>query len=230
MRKRESRILGQAPRTKVATEAIAALNEIKTAMLNQSLMLVSAQDLGKAKELCKEIIFEYPGTEEASQADMILRKLKAKEKKEASEPGNLRIALLDHLITSELVESTAAGRLVVIRGKVRNDYPEPRNFIMVKGTVYSKDGKPLQRKTVYCGNTLSDTELQTLDKAAMDTRLRNKFGDKRCNFNVVPGKAIPFVVVFFDLPEDLGEFSVSVVRSDREAHGPSSNDYSMNDT
>ena len=133
---------------------------------------------------------------------------------ETTDPGNLHITTLDQLIKTEFVENKTAGRLFVIRGKVRNDYPEARNFIMVKGIVYSRDGKVVQEKTIYCGNTLSDTALQAMDKATIDTRLRNKFGDGRSNFMVTSGKVIPFVVVFPDLPQDLGEFSVEVVSSD----------------
>jgi predicted Zn finger-like uncharacterized protein len=129
------------------------------------------------------------------------------------DPGNLRIALLDQLIRSEFVENSTAGRLVVIKGKVRNDYPEARNFIMVRAVVYAIDGKLIQRKTAYCGNTLSDSDLQTLDKATIDAKLRNKFGDERSSCRVPSGKVIPFVVVFSDLPDELGEFSVSVVSS-----------------
>ena len=124
------------------------------------------------------------------------------------DPGNLRIALLDKLIKSDFVDNSTAGRLFVIKGKVRNDYPEARNFIMVKGVLYSKDGKPVDKKTIYCGNTLSGTDLQALDKVTMDGRLR-----KRSSFSVLSGKVIPFLVVFSDLPQDLGEFSVEVVSS-----------------
>ena len=133
---------------------------------------------------------------------------------ETTDPGNLHITTLEQLIKTEFVENKTAGRLFVIRGKVRNDYPEARNFIMVKGVVYSRDGKVVQEKAIYCGNTLSDTALQAMDKATIDTRLRNKFGDGRSNFGVTSGKVIPFVVVFPDLPQDLGEFSVEVVSSD----------------
>ncbi len=133
---------------------------------------------------------------------------------ETTDPGNLHITTLDQLIKTEFVENKTAGRLFVIRGKIRNDYPEARNFIMVKGVVYSRDGKVVQEKAIYCGNTLSDTALQAMDKATIDTRLRNKFGDGRSNFMVTSGKVIPFVVVFPDLPQDLGEFSVEVVSSD----------------
>jgi len=129
------------------------------------------------------------------------------------DPGNLRMTTLEQIVKTEFVDNRTAGRLFVIKGKVRNDYPEARNFILVKGVLYSKDGKAVQEKTAYCGNTLSDIDLQALDKATIDTRLRNRFGDKRSNFRVPSGKVIPFVVVFSDLPQDLGEFSVEVVSS-----------------
>jgi len=131
----------------------------------------------------------------------------------AIEPGNLRITLVAHLIKGEFVENSVAGSLFVIKGKVRNDYPEARNFIMVKGVIYTKDGKPVKKKKIYCGNLLSDSDLQALDKATIDKRLRNKFGDERSNFKIPSGKVVPFVVVFSDLPQELGEFSVEVVSS-----------------
>jgi hypothetical protein len=129
------------------------------------------------------------------------------------DPGNLRITALEQLIKTGFVENKTAGNLFVIKGKIRNDYPEARNFIMVRGVLYSPDGKAIQEKTVYCGNTLSDTDLQALDKATINTRLGNRFGDEKSNFRVPSGKVIPFVVVFSDLPQDLGEFSVEVVSS-----------------
>ena len=129
------------------------------------------------------------------------------------ESGNLRITLLDQLIKGEFVENSTYGHLFVIKGKVRNDYSEARSFIMIKGVLYSKSGEAVQHKTVYCGNTLSETDLQALDKATIETKLRNKFGDERSNFRVPSGKVLPFVIVFSGLPQDLGEFSVEVASS-----------------
>ena len=129
------------------------------------------------------------------------------------ESGNLRITLLDQLIKGEFVENSTCGHLFVIKGTVRNDYSEARSFIMIKGVLYSKSGDAVQHKTVYCGNTLSETDLQALDKATIETKLRNKFGDERSNFRVPSGKALPFVIVFSGLPQDLGEFSVEVASS-----------------
>jgi hypothetical protein len=81
----------------------------------------------------------------------------------AIDPGNLHITIIAEQITTEFVENSKAGRVFVIRGMARNDYPEARNFIRVKGILYSQDGKAVHEKLSYCGNALSDKGLQTLE-------------------------------------------------------------------
>ena len=125
----------------------------------------------------------------------------------------MHIALLEDQVSGRFADNKTAGRLFVIRGKVRNDYPAPRNFIKVKGALYLKDGKMARHQIAYCGNILSDTELETSDAAAIIKKLKNKAGDKKSNFRVPPGKVLPFMVVFSDLPQDLKEFTVEVVGS-----------------
>ncbi len=129
------------------------------------------------------------------------------------DPGNLHITLLDQKITAEFVTNSTAGGLFVIKGIARNDYPEARNFIRVRGILYAQDGKSVQNKTSYCGNVLSDSQLQTLDKTAMEMRWQNRFGVGKTNFNISSGTEVPFMVVFSDLPQDFGEFGVEVVSS-----------------
>jgi predicted Zn finger-like uncharacterized protein len=133
------------------------------------------------------------------------------------DPGNLRITLLEDAIGGEFIDNKSAGRIFVIKGKVKNDYPEMRNFIQVKGILYSKNGKVARDQTVYCGNILSATELQTLGKEMVNRKLNNRFGENKSNFKVPRGKALPFMLAFFDIPQDLGEYSVEVVGS---AAGP----------
>jgi len=134
-------------------------------------------------------------------------------KSETIDPGNMHISLLENLIAGEFVESKSAGRLFVVKGKIRSNYPETRNFIRLKSVIYLKDGKIAQDRIIYCGNVLSDTDLQTLDRQTINKRLGNRFGQNKLNFRVPNGKVLPFMVVFFDLPEELGEFSVEVVGS-----------------
>ena len=129
------------------------------------------------------------------------------------EPGNLHITVLEKGITTRFVENAEAGRLFVVEGKVRNDYPAARSFIMVKGALYASDGKVVKESNVFCGNVFPDSELQTMGKATIEQKLRNRFGDHRSNFQVAPGKVLPFMFVFSDLPQDFSEYSVQVVSS-----------------
>jgi len=130
---------------------------------------------------------------------------------ETKDTGNLNITLIG--VKGSFVPNTKAGKLYVISGKIRNDYPEPRSFIKLKGTIYSKAGNVVQSRIVYCGNIFSDTELEQLDIAAIRNRMANKFGDKRLNFHVPPNKVVPFMIVFDNLPQNLKEFEVEVVGS-----------------
>jgi len=132
---------------------------------------------------------------------------------EKVDPGNLHVTLLEDLIAGEFVDNTNIGRLFVIKGKIRSDYPDMRNFIRMKGTLYLRDGKVAADQVIYCGNVLSDTELQALDREAIKKRMTNRFGDNKANFKVPSGKILPFMVVFTDIPQELGEFSVEVVDS-----------------
>ncbi len=129
------------------------------------------------------------------------------------EPGNLYITVLEQDIGTQFVENAVAGNLFVIKGKLRNDYPGARNFIMVKGALYATDGTSVKQTMAFCGNVFPDSELQTADKATIDMRSGNRFGDQRSNFQVTPGQVLPFMIVFSDLPQDFGEYSVQVVSS-----------------
>jgi hypothetical protein len=132
---------------------------------------------------------------------------------ETVDPGNLKITLLDDGITGGYVDNKSAGRIFVIKGKVKSGYKDTRNFIRLKGVLYFKDGKVAKDGIVYCGNVLSETELQTLGMDAITKKLSNRFGNQKANFRVPSGKELPFMVVFNQLPENLGEFSVEVVDS-----------------
>jgi hypothetical protein len=49
--------------------------------------------------------------------------------------------------------------------------------------------------------------------AAIAARLKNKDGANNANMGVKPGRAIPFMAVFDNLPSNLDEYSVEVAGS-----------------
>ena len=127
--------------------------------------------------------------------------------------GNLKISPLGRTISHKFVENSRSGKIFVISGQVRNEYDHPRSNIRITGKLY-QEGKTLAKSaTVYCGNMLSDSDLQRMDIRAIGKRLQNRFGDNRSNIKVKTGKTIPFVIVFNKLPDNLDEYTVEVAGS-----------------
>ena len=116
-------------------------------------------------------------------------------------------------ISSKFIDNTTHGKLFVITGTVKNEFSESRKYIKIQGSLFSS-GKTLAKEvTIYGGNVLSDQNLSEMSLTDINQRLSNRFGDKKSNFDVKPGKSIPFMVVFSDLPESLEEFTIEVAGS-----------------
>ena len=134
-------------------------------------------------------------------------KLNPKEKDVA---GNLKIIPLGETIAARFVNDSQGNPRFVIHGKIKNDYDHPRSFIKITGKIYQEGGKLAKTETVFCGNVLSDSELTGMKIAAINKRLHNRFGDKKSNLKVKTGKAIPFMIVFDKLPQNLDEYTIEV--------------------
>ncbi len=124
------------------------------------------------------------------------------------DPGNLKIALLN--VKGYFEDTKGAGFLFIIRGYVRNDYPKDRSFVRVKGLLYDKSGKIVKAKSVYCGNILTKTEMEDLSVEEINKKLLLQSGTNQSNVKISQGKMVSFMVVFEDIPSDLGEFSVEI--------------------
>lgn len=131
------------------------------------------------------------------------------------EAGALRIRPVADTVQAEYVENATAGRIVVIRGQVRNEYDHPRSFIKVTAKLYDKNKNVVRAGTVWAGNTLSKEDLASKDMAAIGEQLKNQKGQQNRNVGVKPGMTVPFMVVFDKLPGNLEEYSVEAAGSTR---------------
>lgn len=129
--------------------------------------------------------------------------------------GNLKIAPVSESLSAEFIDNAGAGRLCVIKGQVRNNYDHPRSFISVTAKLYAKNKTVAKTATVFAGNVLSNQELTAQDLAAITARLKNKTGVNNLNVGVKPGRSIPFIAVFDNLPGNLDEYSVEVAGSSK---------------
>lgn len=115
--------------------------------------------------------------------------------------------------SASFVINKEAGELFVITGEAFNTFKKPRASIQVKVVVFGNKGEVLMQRTAYCGNTLTKEQLETLPMDKIEAAMNNQFGDSLANLGVEPGKSIPFVAVFKDLPKNAGEFGVEVINS-----------------
>ena len=121
-----------------------------------------------------------------------------------TESGKISVEVLD----SSYIENDEAGELLVISGVAFNGYPKPRAALQVKVDLYDAAGQVVATKSAYCGNPLTDEQLETLPLEKIEATMANQFGDSLANMEVTAGKAISFVVVLANLPKGAKDFSV----------------------
>lgn len=102
------------------------------------------------------------------------------------------------------VENQFMGRIFVVEGLAVNHWQESRSFIRVKGTLLNPQGQKVQESYAYCGNILSEKDLKEMTKEAIHKSLSSQFGISFSNMNIPPGKAVPFMIAFTDLPAEAG--------------------------
>jgi predicted Zn finger-like uncharacterized protein len=137
---------------------------------------------------------------------------KAESVTEAKDEGNIRLEIVD--LKWETFSEERFGQLFIIKGKVINNYPQPRSHILVKGTVEDDKRNPISQKLAYAGNIFTENELKEITLEEIDRRLNIKEGINNANVNVAPMEAVPFMIVFVNLPESMSEYVVETVSSD----------------
>jgi predicted Zn finger-like uncharacterized protein len=137
--------------------------------------------------------------------------LKTPEKEKPADPG-VRLLQLES-VAGSFVDSEKGGQLFVIRGMVRSEYPKPRSYILIKGSILDNKGKVVESRVSYAGNTFTEEELKSLPIEEIKKAAQNRDGMAKQNFNSPSGATIPFMIVFDNLPDNLSEFAVEAVSS-----------------
>ena len=137
--------------------------------------------------------------------------LKPVEKQVAIDSGIRRLKFPS--VNHSFVDSKKSGRLLVIQGTVKNNYPKSRSFILIKGTILDDGGRPVKMKMAYAGNAFEKSVIKVMALEEINKAMKNRLGKDKKNINVAPGATVPFMIVFENLPENLAEFSVEAVSS-----------------
>lgn len=111
-------------------------------------------------------------------------------------------------VKAAFIGNSQAGELLVISGEALNEFSKQRAALQVKVTVFDSAGQNVATKNAYCGNPLTDEQLESLPLDKIEAAMANQFGDSLANMEVSPGKSIPFVVVLANLPKGAKDFVV----------------------
>jgi predicted Zn finger-like uncharacterized protein len=102
----------------------------------------------------------------------------------------------------------ASPRILVIKGQVANLSTVEKSGIRVHAALLDNADVVLAQQAVYAGNVLSGEAIRKGDRDALSKALENRFGEGLANMHVAPGKAIPFMVVFFDAPANMDSYKL----------------------
>jgi len=106
-------------------------------------------------------------------------------------------------------ESGAASqRILVIKGQVANLSTVEKGGIRIHAALLDNTDAVLMQQAVYAGNVLTGETIKKGTREALSKTLGNRFGEGLANMQVAPGKAIPFMVVFFDAPANIDSYKL----------------------
>jgi hypothetical protein len=106
-------------------------------------------------------------------------------------------------------ESGAASpRILVIKGQVANLSAVEKSGIRIHAVLLDNTDAVLVQQAVYAGNVLSAEAIRKGARDTLSKTLENRFGEGLANMHVAPGKAIPFMVLFFNAPVNMDSYKL----------------------
>lgn len=130
---------------------------------------------------------------------------------EINDTGNRRLDITG--LKSYFLPTDKIGQLYIIEGNIINNYPDSRSYIVVKGTIEDEKRETVDQKLVYAGNILTENELKGMTREEIDKNSSNKTGKNDSNLSIEPQASVPFMIIFYDLPDNLSEFLVETIGS-----------------
>jgi len=113
------------------------------------------------------------------------------------------------------LENTHVSQIFVIEGEVENLSAKPVSFVLVEGKLFNTTNRVAITQRCYVGNAMTRDELARLNITEIQNRMMNREGKSLANVKIPPGKRVPFMLVFHNLPElkALSDYSVEMISS-----------------
>ncbi|MBI5602095.1 MAG: zinc-ribbon domain-containing protein [Deltaproteobacteria bacterium] len=132
--------------------------------------------------------------------------------------GNQKISLIN--IKKYFKENPKIGRFFIIEGEIKNGYPDPRRKIKIRGSLRTAENRVAVSREIYSGWTFTAEELDSLSLEEINKLILTQTERFSPNLQILPGKSLPFMILFPPLPPGSTQVSIEVVSS-QKAQSPS---------
>jgi len=111
-------------------------------------------------------------------------------------------------------EQAVAGNLFVVSGTVVNVGKGTSRGIQMRAILLGEDNQVLMENFSHAGNLISGPALRRMSRNPIEADLKMEYREGGERRDILPGKSLPFMVVFFDPPGKIGTFTVHAVDAD----------------
>jgi hypothetical protein len=85
--------------------------------------------------------------------------------------------------------------------------------IRIQVTLLNGTSQVVTTKTFPAGHEFSDEELRHMDRARIEEGMSTWFGENSLKMEILPGKFLPFMALFFDLQENIASYQLTLQRA-----------------
>lgn len=108
-----------------------------------------------------------------------------------------------------------SGGIFVLKGRVTlSGGTGGKGRIRVNASVLNPDKGFIAAKTVFAGNVVPDEDLLHRDRAYVEQALSGPGGGAPSKDGASPPSSLPFMVVFFDVPNNIADFQLKAEQAD----------------
>lgn len=127
--------------------------------------------------------------------------------------GNQKISLMN--IKKYFKENPKTGRFFIIEGEIKNGYPDPRQKIKIRGSLRTAENRVAAGRDVYAGWIFKTEELESLSLEEINKLIQSQPERFSPAIRILPGKTLPFMILFPPLPPGSTQVSIEVVSSQK---------------
>ncbi len=102
--------------------------------------------------------------------------------------------------------NAAAGKMFIVKGQLTNEGTVRKVGVRVYAALLDAQNRTLAEKTVYAGNVFPGETLRQATREKIEAAMSNPISGGLANIDLPPGKAVPFMVVFFDAPDGIDSY------------------------